>query len=88
MTTTEFVRMTNIPRHRIYYMEQCGYIAPRKSLRGEYLIRDYSNEDARTAQAIWRYVQQGFKWRIAHEKALKDLNGNKMHSFSLSSSEV
>ena len=75
MTTAEFVKETSIPRSKVYYMEQLGIVKPRKELRGEYYVRYFSSRDLKMARATWDYVQEGFKWRVAHKKAISRVNG-------------
>jgi DNA-binding transcriptional MerR regulator len=73
MTTSELLRIVDIPRDRLYYLEHKGYISPRKVPRGELQAREYSDEEVLKVKLIWKYLQQGFKHRVAYAKALEEL---------------
>lgn len=77
MRTSEILGKVNIPRHKLYYLEQKGYIAPKRIPMGDLESRDYSKEDYLKIQAIWKYLQKGYKHRSAYEQAMKELNGDK-----------
>jgi len=36
-------------------------------------FRDYAPEDAKKVKLIWKYLQKGFRYRVAYEKALAEL---------------
>jgi len=40
---------------------------------GDLEARDYSQSDFEKIKAIWIYLQQGFKHKMAYKKAMKDL---------------
>jgi hypothetical protein len=44
---------------------------------GDLEAREYSEEDFRMLELIWKYLQSGFKHRIAYQKALEDLQNPK-----------
>jgi DNA-binding transcriptional MerR regulator len=73
MQTSDILEKIDIPRHKLYYLEQKGYTHPRKVPRGELEVREYTEEDFRKIQLIWKYLKQGFKHKIAYEKAMEDL---------------
>jgi DNA-binding transcriptional MerR regulator len=73
VTTAELLQEVNIPRQRLYYLEQKGFIRPTKKRIGEKDFRDYSQEDLDKVRAIWRYLQQGLRYSVAYERALEDL---------------
>jgi DNA-binding transcriptional MerR regulator len=77
MRTSEILDKIKIPRHKLYYLEQKGYIAPKRIPMGDLESRDYSKEDYLKIQAIWKYLQKGYKHRSAYEQAMKELNGDK-----------
>jgi len=74
MRTSELLEKLKIPRHKLYYLEQKGYIVPKRIPMGELESREYSKEDYLKIQAIWKYLQKGYKHRIAYEQAMKELN--------------
>ena len=73
MTTEELLKEISIPRHKLYYLETKGYIKPKKTLVGEKEFRDYAPEDAKKIKLIWKYLQKGFRYRVAYEKTLAEL---------------
>ena len=75
MKTPEILKKIDIPRQKLYYLEQNGYIKPQKTVIGEKSFREYSNEDVKKVECIWQYLKKGFKYRVAHEKALEELSG-------------
>ncbi|MFQ5585807.1 MAG: MerR family transcriptional regulator [Thermodesulfobacteriota bacterium] len=73
MTTAEVLRKTGIPRHKLYYLEQKGYIKPRRIPMGDLEAREYTPDDVRRIELIWKYLQKGFKHKVAWEKALDEM---------------
>lgn len=74
MNTSDILNRVNIPRHKLYYLEQKGYITPKKVLIGELEVREYSSGDLLKIQLIWKYLQLGFKHKVAYQKALEEIN--------------
>ena len=77
MKTSEILQKIDIPRHKLYYLEQKGYIAPKRIPMGDPEAREYSPEDVVMIQLIWKYLKQGFKHKAAYRKALEELNSVK-----------
>jgi len=77
MRTSEILDKISIPRHKLYYLEQKGYVSPKRIPMGDLESRDYSKEDYLKIQAIWKYLQKGYKHRSAYEQAMKELFGEK-----------
>ena len=71
--TQELLAKIDIPRQKLYYLEQKGFITPRKFSIGEKEFREYSEEDVRRVEYIWKYLKKGFKYKIAYEKAMEEL---------------
>ena len=78
MKTPELLSKIDIPRHRLYYLEQKGYITPKKTIVGEKEFREYSEEDLNKVELLWKYLKKGFKYKVAHEKAMEELNDPQM----------
>jgi DNA-binding transcriptional MerR regulator len=76
MKPSDVLKEIPIPREKLYYLEQKGYINPIKTLKGERELRDYSESDLEMVRLIWGYIQQGFRYRIAYQKALRTLNSH------------
>ena len=72
--TAELLAKIEIPRQKLYYLEQKGFIKPRKILIGEKEFREYSDEDVKKVEHIWRYLKKGFKYKIAYQKALEEIS--------------
>lgn len=77
MNTSKILEKINIPRHKLYYLEQKGYIKPKRVPMGDLEAREYSSVDFQRIKAIWKYLQQGFKHKVAYEKAINELGRNK-----------
>jgi DNA-binding transcriptional MerR regulator len=78
MRTPEILAQIDIPRQKLYYLEQKGYIHPHKTTIGDKEFREYSEEDARKVSLIWKYLKSGFKYKVAFEKAMEELNDPQM----------
>jgi len=78
MQTAGILEKIDIPRHKLYYLEQKGYIHPKKVPRGELQVREFTQEDFKKIQIIWKYLKQGFKHRIAYEKAMQELSSRQL----------
>jgi len=72
--TPELLAKIDIPRQKLYYLEQKGYIKPHKTAIGDKEFREYSDEDVKKIEFIWKYLKKGFKYKIAFEKAMEELS--------------
>jgi len=70
MKTHELLKHVDIPRHKLYYLEQKGYVIPQRIPMGDLEAREFSEADVRLVQTIWKYLKQGFKHKVAYQKAL------------------
>jgi DNA-binding transcriptional MerR regulator len=77
MKTSEILQKIDIPRHKLYYLEQKGYIAPKRTPMGDLEAREYSSQDVVMIRLIWKYLKQGFKHKAAYRKALAEFNSEK-----------
>lgn len=73
MKTSELLKRVDIPRHKLYYLEQKGYVVPTRIPMGDLEAREYSEADVKLVAAIWKYLKKGFKHKTAHHKALEDI---------------
>lgn len=71
--TPELLARIDIPRQKLYYLEQKGFIKPEKTVIGDKEFREYSEEDVKKVEHIWKYLKRGFKYKIAYEKAMEEL---------------
>ena len=78
MRTSDILKKLNIPRHKLYYLEQKGYIKPKRIPMGELESREYSDDEFRKLELIWKYLQSGFKHKIAYQKAMEELQSPKL----------
>lgn len=82
MKTSEILQEVDIPRHKLYYLEQKGYVTPKRIPMGDLEAREYSREDLLKIKMIWKYLTKGFKHKVAYEMALEEIvsmngaNGN------------
>ena len=74
MKTSEVLQRIDIPRHKLYYLEQKGYVAPKRIPMGDLEAREYSAQDVAKVRLIWKYLKKGFKHKAAYRKALEELN--------------
>lgn len=80
MRTAEILEQIDIPRHKLYYLEQKGYITPRRVPMGDLEAREYHAEDVMKIRLIWKYLKKGFKHKVAHEKAINEINADAMQN--------
>jgi DNA-binding transcriptional MerR regulator len=73
MRTSEVLQYIDIPRHKLYYLEQKGYIRPKRIMMGDLEAREYTQEDVNRIKLIWKYLKGGFKHRVAYQKAIDEL---------------
>ena len=78
MKTAEILKKVDIPRHKLYYLEQKGYITPKRVPMGDLEAREYSEEDILKIKLIWKYLKRGFKHKTAYQKAIEELNGSRV----------
>lgn len=76
LATSEVLQKVDIPRSTLYYLEQKGYVTPRKMVIGEKAYRFYSENDVRKIRKIWVYLKQGMRYSIAYQKATAQLRNN------------
>lgn len=73
MKTSDILRMIDIPRHKLYYLEQKGYVAPKRIPMGDLEAREYSRADLLKIKFIWKYLSKGFKHKVAFEMAMEEI---------------
>jgi len=73
MKTAEILKKVDIPRHKLYYLEQKGYITPKRIPMGDLESREYSEEDILKIRLIWKYLKRGFKHKTAYQKAIEEM---------------
>lgn len=72
MKTQEILEHIDIPRHKLYYLEQKGYIHPRRIPMGDLEVRHYNDGDIEKIRLIWKYLKKGFKHKVAFQKAMEE----------------
>ncbi len=72
ISTSELLQTIDIPRNKLYYLEQKGYISPQKKVVGEKEYRLYSPEDARKIGLIWQHLKRGLRYRVAYQLAMEE----------------
>ncbi|MBI3595857.1 MAG: MerR family transcriptional regulator [Nitrospirae bacterium] len=76
MKTAEILKKVDIPRHKLYYLEQKGYITPKRVPMGDLEAREYSEEDTLKIMLIWKYLKRGFKHKTAYQKAIEEMKAS------------
>ena len=74
MKTSDILQTIDIPRHKLYYLEQKGYVHPKRVPMGDLEAREYTADDAMKIKLIWKYLRKGFKHKVAYKKALEELD--------------
>jgi DNA-binding transcriptional MerR regulator len=76
MKTAEILKKIDIPRHKLYYLEQKGYISPKRIPMGDLEAREYSEEDILKIKLIWKYLKRGFKHKMAYHKTIEEMKAS------------
>ncbi len=71
--TAHILERTGIPRHKLYYLEQKGYIKPRRVPSGDLETREYSQRDLAMVESVWKYLKMGFKHKVAYRKSVEEM---------------
>jgi DNA-binding transcriptional MerR regulator len=77
MKTSEILNKLHIPRHKLYYLEQKGYVKPKRIPMGDLESREFSKQDFELIKLIWKYLQRGFKHKVAYLMASEELKTGK-----------
>jgi DNA-binding transcriptional MerR regulator len=77
MKTSEILNKVDIPRHKLYYLEQKGYIHPKRIPMGDLEAREFSRQDFERIKIIWKYLKRGFKHKAAYQMASEELKAVK-----------
>ena len=73
MKTSEVLSKIDIPRHKLYYLEQKGYVHPKRIPMGDLEAREFSPQDFERIRLIWKYLRRGFKHKAAYQMATEEL---------------
>ncbi len=73
MRIGEIIKDVGIPRSKIYYLEQRGYIKPTRTEKGDIDILDFSEKDFLLIKHMWEYMKEGFRVKIAYKKAKEEV---------------
>lgn len=77
MKTSEIISRLDIPRHKLYYLEQKGYVRPKRIPMGDLEAREFSKQDFERVKVIWKYLRRGFKHKAAYQMALEEMKTGK-----------
>ena len=77
VSTPEMCRATGISRQRLYYLEQKGYLRSRRDRVREKEFRYYRSEDVPFVRDVNRYLDEGYRYRAAVEKARTQTGGKR-----------
>ena len=73
MKTAEILSRIDIPRHKLYYLEQKGYVKPKRIPMGDLESRGFSKQDFELIEVLWKYLKRGFKHKTAYQMATEEL---------------
>ena len=73
MKTSEILNKLDIPRHKLYYLEQKGYVSPKRIPMGDLEAREYIRQDFERIKTIWKYLQRGYKHKAAYQMAVEEM---------------
>ena len=65
--------IVGIPAHQIRYLEEKGFVKSRWKELKQRKVKEYSENEVRKIQLIAKYLNQGFKYEVAYEKAMDEL---------------
>jgi DNA-binding transcriptional MerR regulator len=77
MKTSEVLSKLDIPRHKLYYLEQKGYVKPKRIPMGDLEAREFSAQDFERVKHIWKYLKRGYKHKAAYQMAAAELKAGK-----------
>jgi DNA-binding transcriptional MerR regulator len=77
MKTSEILSKLDIPRHKLYYLEQKGYVKPKRIPMGDLEAREFSAQDFERVKHIWKYLKRGYKHKAAYQMAAEELKAGK-----------
>lgn len=77
MKTSEIISKIDIPRHKLYYLEQKGYVRPKRIPMGDLEAREFSKQDFERIKTIWKYLRRGFRHKAAYQMAVAELKTGK-----------
>lgn len=64
-------QVPGLTKRFVYYLEAQGYIHPAKIQKKRIARRDYSEDDVRVIQEVWRFYQRGYAVQKAHALATR-----------------
>ncbi len=73
MRIGEITEKVGIPRSKVYYLEQRGYVKPTRTERGDLDFLEFSEADFLMIQHMWVYMKEGFKVKVAYKKAKAEI---------------
>ncbi len=77
MKTSEIISKLDIPRHKLYYLEQKGYVHPRRIPMGDLEAREFTRQDFERVKVIWKYLKRGYRHKTAYLMALDEIKADK-----------
>jgi len=80
MKTSEIIIKLDIPRHKLYYLEQKGYIKPKRIPMGDLEAREFSKQDYERVKLIWKYLRRGYKHKTAYQMASDEMKAGKQRT--------
>ena len=73
MRITELAKHSKLNRDRIRYLVLKGYIEPDTIKIKNRVVSDFPENEVKKTEYMAKYVEQGYKYDVAYEKAIKDM---------------
>jgi len=73
MRITELAKHSKLNRDRIRYLVLKGYIEPDTILIKNRVVSDFPENEVKKIEYIAKYVNQGFRYDVAYEKAIEEI---------------
>lgn len=78
MRITELAKRTGASTDQIRYLERKRFINPSWVHLNRRRVRDYTDNDAYKAETIIKYLEQGFRYDVAYQKAMEELQSSRL----------
>jgi DNA-binding transcriptional MerR regulator len=73
MRLNQVSSLTGLPTDQIRYLEKKGFVKPIWKQLKERRVREYPEDEVQKIQVLAKYLNQGFKYEVAYDKALNEI---------------
>ena len=78
MRISQLAKDIGVSTDLLRYMETKGFVCPSRVKLQKRVIRDYSEEDVLLIKIMAKYLDEGFKLDMAHEKAKLEIQNPRL----------